>query len=156
MWCNPIMLVRKLSRKEPRARYGRYRVIGHEMLLSRRSRSRAAVALHGSSSLDTRGPSGIHAGAFCRGAPMSLPIFPSLLLSPLLFPLQACRNKQTQIPNPRDYIFLPRVKEGHGAGERQRSESGLGNADIDVRSYREGLLCFIILVLRMKWTLPTS
>ena len=32
----------------------------------------------------------------------------------------------------RNYILFLRVKEGHGAGERQRSESGLGNADIDV------------------------
>ena len=29
--------------------------------------------------------------------------------------------------------ILPlRVKEGHGAGERQRTESGLGNVEIDV------------------------
>ena len=29
-------------------------------------------------------------------------------------------------------IFPLRVKEGHGAGERQRTESGLGNVEIDV------------------------
>ena len=28
--------------------------------------------------------------------------------------------------------FPLRVKEGHGAGERQRTESGLGNVEIDV------------------------
>ena len=36
------------------------------------------------------------------------------------------------------------MKEGHGAGERQGSESGLGNADIDV-SLSDGLLWFNIL-----------
>ena len=132
------------------------------MLLSRRSRSSthsvAPVCLHGSASLDTRGPSGIHAGAFRYGDFMPLPIFPSLLLSPLLFPLQqACRDNQTHILQARkNYILLLRVKEGHGAGERQRSESGLGNADIDVSHEVSFVLDIHVVVHRMKWMLPTS
>ena len=37
--------------------------------------------------------------------------------------------------------FPLRVKEGHGAGERQRTESGLGNVEIDVshRDIKKGL-----------------
>ena len=122
------------------------------MLLSRRSRSSThstrPVCLHGSASLDTRSPSGIHAGAFRYEAFMQLPIFPALLLKPLLFPLQqACRDKTKCIfQAKRNYILLLRVKEGHGAGERQRSESGLGNADIDVS--HEGCLLSLTFMLR--------
>ena len=82
-WCKPIRLVvRKL--KELRARYGRSRVIGHEMLLSRSrsSRSMGSVYLDGSASNDPRrqSPSGIDAGALHHGTSLRLSIFPSLLL----------------------------------------------------------------------------
>ena len=56
----------------------------------------------------------------------------------------------------KNYILLLRVKEGHGAGERQRSESGLGNADIDVSHEVSCVLEIHVVVLRMKWMLPTS
>ena len=56
----------------------------------------------------------------------------------------------------KNYILLLRVKEGHGAGERQRSESGLGNADIDVSHKVSCVLDIHVVVLRMKWMLPTS
>ena len=64
---------------------------------------------------------------------------------------------QTHILQARkNYILLLRVKEGHGAGERQRSESGLGNADIDVSHEVSCVLDIHVVVLRMKWMLPTS
>ena len=41
------------------------------------------------------------------------------------------RSKRS-FPRKTKTIFPLRVKEGHGAGERQRTESGLGNVEIDV------------------------
>ena len=72
------------QKTEPQgARYGRSRVIGHEMLLSRSrsSRSMGSVYLDGSASNDPRrSPSGIDAGALHHGTSVRLSIFPSLLL----------------------------------------------------------------------------
>ena len=131
------------------ARYRRSRVIGHEMLLSRSPGWTWSQSAH------------MELPAWTPGSPPS-PMLDCSILEPssssscpcqssLLFFSRHCCYPSRRAETTRDHqgwmaearfkrsfsrktktSFPLRVKEGHGAGERQRTESGLGNVEIDV------------------------
>ena len=130
------------------ARYRRSRVIGHEMLLSRSPGWTWSQSVH------------MELPAWTPGSPPS-PMLDCSILEPsssscpcqssLLFFSRRCCHPSRRAETTRDHqgwmaearfkrsfsrktktTFPLRVKEGHGAGERQRTESGLGNVEIDV------------------------
>ena len=131
------------------ARYRRSRVIGHEMLLSRSPGWTWSQSVH------------MELPVWTPGSPPS-PMLDCSILEPssssscpcqssLLFFSRHCCYPSRRAETTRDHqgwmaearskrsfsrktktTFPLRVKEGHGAGERQRTESGLGNVEIDV------------------------
>ena len=134
------------------ARYRRSRVIGHEMLLSRSPGWTWSQSVH------------MELPAWTPGSPLSPMLARSILEPPsssscpcqssLLFFSRRCCYPSRRAETTRDHqgwmaearfkrsfsrktktIFPLRVKEGHGAGERQRTESGLGNVEIDVSHF---------------------